>query len=109
MGIPFASLILSSSSLTDKNLLITIYLVCELVMSLLTAFFYKLDKEKAKRGQWRTKEKTLLLLPWLMGGVGGFLGVYVLRHKTRHWYFVFNNVLALILQGSILICMIVLL
>ena len=47
MGIPFASLILSSSSLTDKNLLITIYLVCELVMSLLTAFFYKLDKEKA--------------------------------------------------------------
>lgn len=57
MGIPFASLILSSSSLTDKNLLITIYLVCELVMSLLTAFFYKLDKEKAKRGQWRTKEK----------------------------------------------------
>lgn len=76
-------------------------------MSLLTVFFYKIDKEKAKRGQWRTKEKTLLLLPWLMGGIGGFLGVYVVRHKTRHWYFVLNNVFALIVQGSIFISLLI--
>ena len=47
------------------------------------------------------KEKTLLILPWLMGGLGGLFGVYGVRHKTNHWYFPLNNVLALIVQFAL--------
>lgn len=45
------------------------------------------DKMQAKRHAWRVPEKTLFLLAFLMGGIGGSLGMYVFRHKTKHWYF----------------------
>lgn len=78
-------------------------------MSLITAIAYKHDKAMARKGLWRTKEKTLLILPWLMGGIGGFLGIYAVRHKTQHWYFPLNNMLALIAQASIFISIAILL
>ncbi|MDE7264243.1 MAG: DUF1294 domain-containing protein [Anaeroplasmataceae bacterium] len=78
-------------------------------MSIITAILYKHDKLMAKKGLWRTKEATLLLLPWLMGGLGGFVGIYAVRHKTQHWYFPLNNVLALVVQASIFISLAILL
>ena len=45
------------------------------------------DKKRAKENAWRIPEKTLFLLAILGGGVGGNLGMYLFRHKTRHWYF----------------------
>lgn len=87
----------------DKERLLLILIILEVFMSLMTMIFYKVDKTKARQGKWRTKEKTLLILPWLMGGFGGFVGIYGIRHKTRHWYFVMNNVFALIVQISIFI------
>ena len=43
-------------------------------------------------------EKTLFLATACFGGMGGVLGMQLLRHKTKHWYFkVFFPVL-LILQ-----------
>lgn len=79
----------------NKYLLIIVYLIVLITMSLLTLLFYKVDKEKAKKSKWRTKESTLLILPWLFGSIGGVFGIFVLRHKTKHWYFVVNNTLAL--------------
>ena len=92
----------------DKELIISILFIAEIVMSFITLLAYKIDKVKAKKSKYRTKEKTLLILPWLMGGIGGFMGVYVVRHKTKHWYFVMNNVLALIVQFSIFASIIIL-
>lgn len=45
------------------------------------------DKERAKSGRRRVPEKRLFLLSALGGAVGGTLGMYAFRHKTRHWYF----------------------
>ena len=109
MEILFASLILSLNSLTNKELLLCILAIVEVVMSLITAIVYKRDKMLAKRGLWRTKEKTLFILPWLMGGIGGFLGIYAVRHKTQHWYFPLNNMVALIVQASLFISLAILL
>ena len=109
MEILFASLILSSNSLTNKEFLLWGLAIVEVVMSLITAIAYKRDKMLAKRGLWRTKEKTLLILPWLMGGIGGFLGIYAVRHKTQHWYFPLNNMVALIVQASLFISLAILL
>ena len=33
-------------------------------------------------------EKTLLTVAALGGAFGGFLAMYLVRHKTKHWYFV---------------------
>ena len=46
-----------------------------------------IDKVKAKKNLWRIPEATLFLFAALMGGVGGTLGMFFFRHKTKHWYF----------------------
>ena len=95
------SLILSSSLSINKDNLLLVLVIAEMVMSIITLLAYKIDKQKAKSGKWRTKEKTLLILPWLMGGIGGLIGIYGVRHKTNHWYFPLNNVLAIIVQFAV--------
>ncbi|MDE5715760.1 MAG: DUF1294 domain-containing protein [Anaeroplasmataceae bacterium] len=109
MEIQFASLILSLSSLTNKEKIIFILGIIECIMSILTFLLYKIDKKRAKKRQWRIKEAILLLFPWLMGGIGGFMGIYTVRHKTHHWYFPLNNMLALIAQASLFISLLIIL
>ena len=54
----------------------------------LTSFaLYGLDKLKAKKGLWRIRESTLLLVAALGGSLGALLGMEVFRHKTKHWKF----------------------
>lgn len=55
-----------------------------LIVNLVAFFMYKLDKSKAKRGQWRIKEKTLIIIAYIGGGLGAHLGMILLRHKTKH-------------------------
>ena len=55
--------------------------------SLVLFFAMGADKRRAARGRWRVPEKRLFLLALLGGACGGWLGMRVFRHKTRHWYF----------------------
>lgn len=64
------------------------YLLWLCVMSLVTFLVMGSDKLRAKRGTRRVPEARLFLLALLGGGVGGFLGMYAFRHKTRHPHFV---------------------
>ena len=73
------------------------------VISAITLLLYMIDKIKAKLGAWRIPEKTLLLLSFFGGGVGGALGMFLFRHKTRHWYFVLVNTLGVLLQAGLLV------
>lgn len=70
---------------------IYVYIVVWIFISLITYIAYLIDKERAKKGQWRIKEKHLLLLSVFMGSIGGLMGLYVVRHKTKHWYFIVIN------------------
>lgn len=45
------------------------------------------DKQKAKLNQWRISEKTLFVLALIGGSIGGILGMYTFRHKTKHLKF----------------------
>jgi uncharacterized membrane protein YsdA (DUF1294 family) len=45
------------------------------------------DKNRAKRGEWRIKEATLWWLTICGGALGGFAGMRVYRHKTKHTSF----------------------
>ena len=67
--------------------MLTAICVCLLVMNVLAFAPMGIDKLKAKAGAWRVPEKTLFLVTALFGGLGGTLGMYFFRHKTKHWYF----------------------
>lgn len=56
------------------------------------------DKAKAIRRAWRIPEKVLFGVALLGGSLGAWLGMYLFRHKTRHWYFVIGMPLILALQ-----------
>ena len=67
------------------------------VMTVLGFVVMGIDKAKAKEGKWRIKEAALVTFAILFCGVGTTLGMYVFRHKTKHWYFaVFFPILALV-------------
>ena len=69
-------------------------------VNVVTFALYGIDKHRAKKGRWRTPERTLLLLPLLGGSVGGILGMAAFHHKTRHWYFVIGMPAILVLQAA---------
>lgn len=53
------------------------------VTSIVAFLAYWFDKSAAQRGQWRTKESSLLLLGLVGGWPGAVIAQKVLRHKTR--------------------------
>lgn len=55
--------------------------------NILVFALYGIDKRRARQGQWRISEKTLLSLTLLGGGLGACLAGHYFRHKTRKWYF----------------------
>jgi uncharacterized membrane protein YsdA (DUF1294 family) len=57
-----------------------------------------IDKEMARRKAWRIPERTLFLVSLLGGSVGTWLGMYLFRHKTKHWYFVVGMPAILLIQ-----------
>ncbi len=88
----------------EKILIIAVAYI--LLMSVITFICYGVDKAKAKNGSYRIPEKVLLLMSFLGGAIGGFLGMQVFRHKTKgeHWYFTFINIVSIILHIGLVIC-----
>ena len=73
----------------------TLYLVC----SNLAAFaLMGLDLRRARYRRWRMPETRLCLSALLGGSAGAWAGMYVFRHKTRHWYFVVGMPVILLAQ-----------
>ena len=77
-------------------------LIWLLFMSAVSFAAMGLDKLYAGRGEQRIPEKRLFLFAALGGAVGGLLGMYLFRHKTRHWYFVVGFWALFALQGAAL-------
>ncbi len=75
-----------------------IVLVYLLVMNVIGLGAMGLDKSRAKNGEWRIPEKTLFMISIIGGSVGTWAGMYLFRHKTKHWYFVIGMPLILVLQ-----------
>lgn len=56
------------------------------------------DKYKARKNLWRIPEATLLGVAAIGGSVGALLGMYAIRHKTRHLKFTLGIPVLLALQ-----------
>ncbi len=59
------------------------------------------DKRCAKQNKRRIPEKTLFLSAILFGAFGGTMGMFLFRHKTKHWYFRLFFPLLMIVQAAI--------
>jgi uncharacterized membrane protein YsdA (DUF1294 family) len=71
-----------------------------LAINILGIFLMLLDKLKARSGNWRISEKTLILVAILGGSPGVYLGIKLFNHKTRH--FKFNTIVPVIILIQIL-------
>ena len=56
------------------------------------------DKYKAKRNLWRIPESTLMTLSILGGSLGCLIGMYAVRHKTKHPKFTIGIPCILVIQ-----------
>ncbi len=72
------------------------------VLNIISFLLMRSDKQRARKNRRRIPERTLFLSAALFGALGGTLGMFVFRHKTKHWYFrVFFPVLLLLQAGII--------
>ena len=58
------------------------------------------DKRRAKKKRWRIPEKTFFITAFLGGGIGVWTGMYLFRHKTKHWYFRYGFPALAVLQTA---------
>lgn len=94
--------------LTTKQIVIIAYAAYLVLLSIITFVAYGVDKKKAIKGKYRTKEKTLLSLSFLGGAFGGYPAMLIFRHKTKgeHWYFTAINLLGLAIHITLMILLI---
>ncbi|TYQ15674.1 UNVERIFIED_CONTAM: uncharacterized membrane protein YsdA (DUF1294 family) [Acetivibrio alkalicellulosi] len=69
--------------LSGKMIIISFFVMFNIV----TFFMMNIDKSKAKKGKWRISERNIFICALFFGATGIFAGMYVFRHKTKHWYF----------------------
>lgn len=84
----------------DGMKLFAIYLV---VMNVLGVAVMWSDKRRARLHRWRIPEKVLFGVSLLGGSAGTWSGMYLFRHKTKHWYFVVGMPLILVCQAALAI------
>lgn len=83
-------------------MLLQVFIIYLIFMNIFGLLLMGIDKHKAKKNRWRIPEKTLFLTSLLGGSIGTLVGMYLFRHKTRHWYFVMGMPAILILQIGLL-------
>lgn len=73
------------------------------VMNVLGVAVMWSDKRRARLHRWRIPEKVLFGVSLLGGSAGTWAGMYLFRHKTKHWYFVVGMPLILVCQATLAI------
>ncbi len=71
-----------------------------LAVNIAAFFLYGFDKYKAKRGQWRISEATLLMMAVIGGSIGSWVGMQIWHHKTLHKKFKYGVPFIILMQGA---------
>lgn len=79
---------------------VLVYLV---FVNLLSYFLMYYDKSCAKFGHWRIPERTLWGVAFAGGSMGGMLGMYRFRHKTKHLQFRYGFPIVAVMEGIFLL------
>ena len=76
------------------------WLYIYVLWNIVTFFLIMLDKKRARQQIWRIRERTIFLCALFFGATGVFIGMYMFRHKTRHWTFVIGIPVLLIINAT---------
>lgn len=87
-------------------IVISIYYIVISILAFTSMYYDKKKSSQNTNGKGRIKEKTLLLYALLGGSIGSLLGMYKLRHKTKHTSFIltfwFSLVVHVLLIGYLI-------
>ena len=83
------------------EIIIWLFIAYLVIMNIIGLAVMGIDKSKAKRHVWRIPEKVLFLVSILGGSAGTWAGMYLFRHKTKHWYFVIGMPVIFFLHISV--------
>ena len=64
--------------------IIEFFVVFFILINISTFFLYVIDKQKAVKGKWRIRERTLIFFTLTCGGIGAFFGMWLAKHKTSN-------------------------
>ena len=79
------------------------FLLYLLIITAASFLLMLIDKQKARKKQWRIPERTLFLSAILGGSIGTLGGMYAFRHKTKHLSFTLGIPVILMVQIAIFI------
>ena len=80
------------------NIDLSAWLILYIVWNMAVFRLVGLDKERAKRKNWRIRERTFFLAALFFGAAGVLAGMYVYRHKTLHATFVMGMPIMLVIN-----------
>ena len=63
------------------------------------------DKRRARKNAFRIPEATLFAFAIIGGSLGATIGMFVFKHKTKHWYFKFGMPIIFVLQVAIVLAL----
>lgn len=86
----------------DINLAL-ILLIYILIINLIGLSMMGIDKYKAKIKAWRIPESNLFLIAIVGGSIGSLAGMFIFRHKTKHWSFLIGMPLIIVIQLALII------
>ena len=72
-----------------------------LIINALSFLLMLADKRKAQKKLWRIPESTLLTAAAFGGSIGMLIGMYTVRHKTKHLKFTLGVPAILIAQVAL--------
>ncbi|AIF49728.1 DUF1294 domain-containing protein [Pelosinus sp. UFO1] len=77
-----------------------IWFITYVLWNIVTFFLIMLDKKRARQQNWRIRERTLFLCALFFGATGILIGMYMFRHKTRHWSFIIGIPFLLLINAT---------
>ena len=69
-----------------------------IVINLIGFLIMKIDKDRARKRQWRIPEAQIWLISLIGGSIGTTFGMYTFRHKTKHVSFRFGLPILILIQ-----------
>jgi len=73
-----------------------------IIINATTFLLMLVDKQKARKKQWRIPEATFFGCALFGGSIGCILGMYTVRHKTKKPLFYIGMPIIVLFQGIIL-------
>lgn len=77
---------------------IKVFIIYFMIINIVAFLAMWIDKRKAEKGKWRISETTLLMLAVLGGSIGGMIGMYTFRHKTKKKRFTIGMPVILVIE-----------